>query len=198
MTIAAMILAAGASTRMGRNKVLIEIEGQTLLRRAVLRSLAAGVDPVLVVIGHEAERVRRELDGLACRAVLNPEHARGMNTSLSAGVGALPPEASAAVVLLADMPLVDEAMIRAVVERHAATGAPLVTARYGDVTAPPTLYARSLFPELLGGEGEGRGREVVRRHRAEAAWVDFAPALLADLDVPDDLRRARLAVGGRT
>jgi molybdenum cofactor cytidylyltransferase len=198
MTIAAMILAAGASTRMGRNKVLIEIEGQTLLRRAVLRSLAAGVDPVLVVIGHQAERVRRELDGLACRAVLNPEHARGMNTSLSAGVGALPPEASAAVVLLADMPLVDEAMIRAVVERHAATGAPLVTARYGDVTAPPTLYARSLFPELLGGEGEGRGREVVRRHRAEAAWVDFAPALLADLDVPDDLRRAGLAVGGRT
>jgi molybdenum cofactor cytidylyltransferase len=198
MTIAAMILAAGASTRMGRNKVLIEIEGQTLLRRAVLRSLAAGLEPVLVVVGHEAERVRRELHGLACRAVLNPEHARGMSTSLSAGAGALPPEASAAVVLLADMPLVDEAMIRAVVERHAATGAPLVTARYGEVTAPPTLYARSLFPELLGGEGEGRGREVVRRHRAEAAWVDFAPALLADVDVPDDLRRLRLAAGGRT
>lgn len=198
MAIAALILAAGASTRMGWNKVLAEIDGESLLRRAARRALAAGLDPVLVVLGHEAGRVRRELQGLACRAVQNPEHARGMNTSLSAGVGALPPEASAAVVLLADMPLVDEAAIRAVVERHAVTGAPLVSARYGEVAAPPTLYARSLFPELTGGAGEGRGREVVRRHRAEAAWVDFAPALLADVDVPDDLRRVRLATGGRT
>ncbi len=197
MAIAAMILAAGASTRMGRNKVLAEIDGESLLRRAARRALGAGLDPVLVVLGHQAGRARRELRGLACRVVSNPEHARGMNTSLSAAVGALPPEASAAVVLLADMPLVDEAMIRAVAERHAATGAALVSARYGHVTAPPTLYARSLFPELTGGEGEGRGREVVRRHRAEAAWVDFAPAMLVDVDVPDDLRRVRLAAGGR-
>lgn len=197
MAIAAMILAAGASTRMGRNKVLAEIEGESLLRRAARRALGAGLDPVLVVLGHQAGRARRELRGLACRVVSNPEHARGMNTSLSAAVGALPPEASAAVVLLADMPLVDEAMIRAVAERHAATGAALVSARYGHVTAPPTLYARSLFTELTGGEGEGRGREVVRRHRAEAAWVDFAPAMLVDVDVPDDLRRVRLAAGGR-
>jgi molybdenum cofactor cytidylyltransferase len=180
---------------MGRNKLLISLGGETLLRRAARRALAAGLDPVVVVLGHQAGRARRELDGLACRAVVNPRHVGGLNTSLAAGVGAVPPEAEAAVVLLADMPLVDEAMIRAVVDRHAATGAPLVTARYGEVCAPPTLYARRLFQEIQGGEGEGRGREVVRRHRGEAAFVDFPPAALADLDVPEDLERARGAGG---
>ena len=196
MKVTGILLAAGAATRMGRNKLLISLEGETLLRRAARRALGAGLDPVVVVLGHEAGRARRELDGLACRAVVNPRHVRGLDTSLAAGVGAVPPEAEAAVVLLADMPLVDEAMIRAVVDRHAATGAPLVTARYGEVSAPPTLYARRLFQEIQGGEGEGRGREVVRRHRGEAAFVDFPPAALADLDLPEDLARARGAGGG--
>jgi molybdenum cofactor cytidylyltransferase len=196
MNVAGILLAAGTGTRMGQNKLLLELEGETLLRRAARRALAAGLDPVIAVLGHEAERARRELQGLACRALVNAGHARGINTSLSAGAAAVPPEADALVVLLADMPLVDEAMIRAVVERHGASGAPLVTARYGQVTAPPTLYARRLFPELQGGEGEGRGREVVRRHRGEVAYVDFPPSALADLDVPEDLERARRDLGG--
>lgn len=196
MKVAGILLAAGAGTRMGRNKLLIEMEGETLLRRAARRAAGAGLDPVIVVLGHDAERAGRELEGLPCRPVLAADHARGMNASLSAGVAAVPADAGALVVLLADMPLVDEGMIRAVVERHAASGAPLVTARYGEATAPPTLYARRLFPELQGGEGEGRGREVVRRHRGEAAFVDLPPSALADLDVPDDLSRVRRAGGG--
>lgn len=196
MKVAGLLLAAGAATRMGRNKLLLELEGESLLRRAARRALAAGLDPVIAVLGHEAERTRRELQGLPCRALVNAGHARGMSTSLSAGAAAVPPEADALVVLLADMPLVDEAMIRAVVERYQACGAPVVTARYGEVTAPPTLYARRLFPELQGGEGEGRGREVVRRHRGEAAYLDFPPSALADLDAPEDLERARRQLGG--
>ena len=195
MKVAAIVLAAGAATRMGRNKLLLEIEGETLLRRAARRALAAGLDPVLVVLGHEAERARPELAGLDCRPLVNPDHGRGINTSLSAGVAAVPPDADAAVVLLADMPLVHAGMIRAVLERHGATSAPVVTARYGEVTAPPTLYHRSLFPELQGGEGEGRGREVVRRHRA--VLVDFPPAALVDLDVAADVERARERLCGR-
>ena len=188
MKVAGIVLAAGAARRMGSNKLLMALEGESLLRRAARRALEAGLDPVVVVVGHEAERARAELHGLGCTAVDNPEHARGIATSLSAGVRALPAEAEAAVVLLADMPLVDAAMIRAVVARHAETGAPVVASRYGEATAPPTLYHRSLFPELSG--GEGRGREVVRRHRGEAAWVDWPEAALADVDVPGDLERA--------
>ncbi len=193
---AGILLAAGAATRMGRNKLLLELEGETLLRRAARRALTAGLDPVLVVLGHEAARTGAELDGLGCRIVLNPDHARGINTSLSAGVAAVPPEASAAVVLLADMPFVDAEMVRAVFARFRETGAPVVTCRYGEVTAPPTLYDRAVFPELRGGEGEGRGREVVRRYRERAAFVSWPASALADVDVPEELERVRTRLGG--
>jgi len=102
--VAGILLAAGAATRMGQNKVLLELEGETLLRRSVRTARAAGLDPVLVVLGHEAERARGELHDSACRVVVNGEFARGINTSLDVGVRALPANCGAAVVLLADMP----------------------------------------------------------------------------------------------
>jgi len=193
MPVTGIILAAGSATRMGRNKLLLDLDGEPLVRRAARRAIEAGLDPVLVVLGHDAERTRAALDGLACRAVLNPAWASGQSTSLSAGVAAVPAGADAAVVLLADMPFVDAGMIRAVVARHGETGAPLVASRYGEVTAPPTLYHRSLFAELLGGAGEGRGREVVARNRERAAWVDWPAQAVSDVDFPADLERARAA-----
>jgi molybdenum cofactor cytidylyltransferase len=196
MDVAGILLAAGSASRMGANKLLIEVGGETLLRRAAARALAAGLDPLLVVVGHEAERAEAALAGLPVRPVRNADHARGINGSLAAGVAAVPAGAAAAVVLLADMPLVDAAMIAAVVDRWRATGAPLVTAAYGGVTAPPTLYARALFPELGVAEGEGRGREVVRRHLDRAALIPFPASALADVDAPGDLDRARSALEG--
>ncbi|HVP68425.1 MAG TPA: NTP transferase domain-containing protein [Anaeromyxobacteraceae bacterium] len=197
MAIAGVLLAAGSATRMGRNKLLLEIDGESLVRRAAKRAIDGGLAPVLVVLGHDAARARRALEGLPCQAVVNEDWASGQSASLSAGVSALPGDATAAVVLLADMPLVDAAMIRAVVARHLETQASLVAARYGTTTAPPILYARSLFPELVGGSGEGRGREVVRRHGGRAQYVDFPEAALADVDFPEDLERARLAFPGK-
>jgi len=194
--VAAILLAAGSATRMGQNKVLLPLGGETVLRRAARAALAAGLAPVLVVLGHEAERAEADLAGLPVQIVQNPRHGLGINTSLSAGAEAVPPRAAAAVVLLADMPGVDAAMIRQVVARHRETGAPLVTALYGQTPAPPTLYDRSLFPELTGGEGEGRGREVVRRHWGQAVKVPFPEAALADLDVPADYERARARIEG--
>jgi molybdenum cofactor cytidylyltransferase len=198
MAISGILLAAGAASRMGRNKLLLELEGETLLHRAARRAIEAGLDPVLVVLGHEAGQAGRALDGLACRPLVNPSHAQGMSTSLSAGVLAVPVEAEAAVVVLADMPFVEAAMIRTLVERWCVTGAPLVASRYGAVVAPPTLYARSLFPLLVGGTGEGRGREVVRAQAERVSFVDFPTEALADLDVADDLERARARVGARS
>ena len=192
---AAIVLAAGSATRMGRNKLLLEVGGESLVRRAVRTAREGGLDPVLVVVGHEAERVSAELRGLSCRIVPNPRHALGMSTSLGAGVAAVPSGVEAAVVLLADMPFVEPAMIRALVARHRESGAPVVASRYGTVAAPPTLYARAVFPELAGGEGEGRGREVVRRHAGEAAFVDWPASALADVDEAADLERARAGIG---
>jgi molybdenum cofactor cytidylyltransferase len=189
--VAGIVLAAGRSSRMGANKLLLRLGGETLVRRAARAALEGGLDPVLVVLGHEAERLRPELAGLACAAVENARHDLGLNASIDAGLAAVPPDAAAAVVLLADMPLVSAGMIRTLVARHRATGACAVASRYGPVIAPPALYDRALFAELGGGEGEGRGREVLARRAGEVAWVDWPPGALADVDVPGDLERAR-------
>lgn len=198
MGVSGILLAAGTASRMGRNKLLLELEGETLLHRAARRAIEAGLEPLLVVLGHEAERARQALAGLACTPVLNPAHAAGMNTSLSAGVGAVPAAAEAAVVLLGDMPFVEAAMIRAVVARWRETGAPVVASRYGAVVAPPTLYARSVFPALVGGTGEGRGREVVRAQGERAVFVDWPAEAMMDLDVAGDLERVRACVRERS
>ena len=195
MKVAGIVLAAGRSTRMRENKLLLRIDGETLVRRAARAARDGGLDPVLVVLGHEAGRVGAELGGLGCVAVVNPRHALGLNASLDAGVAAVPADADAAVVLLADMPLVTAAMIRTLVARGREAGAAIVASRYGADVAPPALYARAVFEELRGGEGEGRGREVLRRRAGEVAWVDWPATALADVDVPADLERARRGGG---
>ncbi|HET9551373.1 MAG TPA: nucleotidyltransferase family protein [Anaeromyxobacteraceae bacterium] len=197
MTVAGILLAAGSASRMGRNKLLVEVGGEPLVRRAALAALEAGLDPLVVVLGHEAALVREALLGLPCDLAWNERHALGQSSSLDAGVAALPPEVEAAVVLLGDMPLVEPPMIRALVARFGEGPFPLVGSRYGEVRAPPVLYARALFAELRGGEGEGRGREVVRRHEARAAFVDWPAAALADVDLPDDLERVRALLARR-
>ena len=183
--VAGIVLAAGASARMGRNKLLLELAGQSVVRRAVSRALAA-LDPVIVVLGHEAEQVRQALAGLPCRIVVNPEHARGMETSVRAGVAAVPADAEAAVMLLADMPLVTPVMLTALVERFRETCAPLVISRYGETIAPPQLYARSLFAEMA---AAGSGKAVIDRHRADAEVLAWPAEALADLDLPADRER---------
>ena len=88
--VAGVVLAAGSSSRLGTNKLLLEVGGSTVLRRSVASALAAGLDPVLVVLGHELDRALAELCGLDVRPIPNPDHAAGINTSLRAGIRAVP------------------------------------------------------------------------------------------------------------
>ena len=189
---AGVVLAAGASTRMRENKLLLRLDGESLLRRVVRRALAAELDPVIVVLGHEAKRAERELSGLACRAILNPDHGSGQQTSFRTGIAAVPDEAPAAVILLADMPHVTEEMISALVSRYRETTAPLVVSQYAGVHAPPTLYDRSLFSEIREMTGDGCGRQIVPRHLGEAEAVAWPADRLADLDTPEQVRGSGL------
>jgi molybdenum cofactor cytidylyltransferase len=195
--IAGIVLAAGTSSRMGRNKLLLQFGGESLLRGSVRRAIAAGLDPVIAVLGYEADRTRQELDGLPCTTVVNPDYDGGVHLSLRTGIAALPETADATVVMLADMPFVTTDMLATLVRRHRDSGAPLVVSQYGEVQAPPTLYARPLFAELATAEGPGCGKAVVRRHRDEAALLSWPAERLDDVDVPDDYDRAksRIPVG---
>lgn len=200
---AAVVLAAGSSTRMGENKMLLALGAETVVRRAVRAAVEAELDPVIVVLGHEPERVRAALAGLSFRAVVNPDHLSGKGTSLQFGIAevASTTTAAAAVVMLADMPFVTAAMLARVAAREG-TAARMVVSRYGEVNAPPILYDRSLFAELLALPGEACGKEMVRRHRAEAVALSWPEHALADIDRPEDYERivvelAELAAAGR-
>jgi molybdenum cofactor cytidylyltransferase len=191
--VAGLVLAAGSSSRLGANKLLIDFGGETIVHRAARRALDAGLAPVIVVLGFEADRVAGALRGLDVVTVVSPDHAGGMHASIGAGIERVPADCVAAVVILADMPLVTSAMSAGLVTRFRSGLEPLVISLYGTIQAPPTLYARSLFPALAVA-GEGGGRQVVREHRAEAAAMEWPPALLADLDRPEDVERLRSLV----
>jgi molybdenum cofactor cytidylyltransferase len=192
--VAGVVLAAGTSSRMGENKLFLRLSGETVLRRAVRTAVAAGLEPVLVVLGHESERARAELQGLRCTPVLNPDYVGGIHTSLRTGIAAVPEDAPGALVLLADMPFVTAEMVSAVVARYRGGEAPLVVSTYEGVDAPPMLYDRVLFAELRALDGDGCGKRVVKRHRSEALDVAWPAAALGDLDQPADVERARAAL----
>jgi len=173
---------------MGRNKLLLDVGGVTMVRRAAVTAVAAGLSPVVVVTGNESELVQRALDGLPCSCVVNPDFTGPTSGSLHAGLRSLGGDVDAAVVLLADMIRISDAMLTAVCNANHESGAPLTVSRYGDVLAPPLLFRRALWPELLAWHGEGCGKAVVNRHRAEAEIVDWPIDLLRDVDTPDDYR----------
>jgi len=189
--VAGILLAAGTSSRMGNNKLLFELEGESILRRAAKRALAGGLSPLVVVLGHESDKAARELEGLPCQWALNPLYEQGINSSLKSGIMAVMSKARAAMVLLADMPFVTPEMIAAMIDRYRTTTASLVISDYDGVNAPPMLYDRSLFNELLMMTGEGCGRQVVKRHRDEAEVLPWPVSALSDIDVPEDYARVK-------
>jgi molybdenum cofactor cytidylyltransferase len=184
--IGGIVLAAGESRRMGRNKLLLPLGGESLVRRACRRGIAAGLDPLIAVLGHESERVEEALAGLDCRLVLNPQRGGPMSGSLQCGIEALPADAEGVVVILADMVNVTEEMLRALVQSAQSSAAPLVCSRYARTLAPPVLFRRALFGELRILTGESCGRAVIEHHREHALYVDWPGAALADVDTPEE------------
>ncbi len=185
-TVAAILLAAGASSRMGTNKMLLEVEGEPMLERAARRAIAAGCFPVVVVLGHEPDRARAVLRELEVSFATSPDPRGPTSASLHAGLRALGPKVDAAIVMLADMPHVTDDMLRALIRSHVTGGAALEVSRYGDVLAPPLLFPRALWPELLAWHGEGCGKAVVKAHEREARMHDWPVERLQDIDTPAD------------
>lgn len=189
--IGGVVLAAGSSSRMGSNKLLFDVDGETLVGRIVRAAAAARLDPIVVVLGHEADAVRGALASLACRFVVNARHAEGMKSSVCAGIGALASEVDAAVVLLGDMPFVTTDMIATLAERYRSGNFLMVLSDYSGVTAPPTLIDRALFSELIDDPVRGCSRTLRSRHPDHATTLAWPAAALADVDVPADYERLR-------
>lgn len=170
------------------NKLLLEVEGEPMIRRVARRATDAGLSPLVVVLGHEPRRVQAALQGIDCIFAENAAFTGPTSGSLHAGLRALDEQVPAAVVLLGDMVRVSTPMVEALLAAAERSDAPLVVSRYGaeGVLAPPLLFRRALWPELLAWHGEGCGKAVVNAHRAEAVMVDWPEDSLRDIDTPAD------------
>lgn len=190
--IAAIVLAAGTSSRMGRQKLTLPMaDGRPLVRASVEQVLLAGVDDTVVVLGGDAEAVALALAPLPVRTVVNSRYAEGQSTSLRAGLDALRPGTVAAVVALGDQPLPDPDVIRRLIAAFRATGRLIAAPVYRDGRGNPVLFAASLFAELGAVTGDRGGREVVARDPARVAEVSVDASMPADIDTPEDYRTAR-------
>jgi molybdenum cofactor cytidylyltransferase len=192
--VAAIVLAAGRSTRMGGpNKLLEQISGKPLVRIAAEEALASRARPVVVVSGHERARLEAALAGLPVRLVHNPDYAQGLSTSVKAGLAALPPEAEAAIVCLGDMPQVTSALIDRLIaafdpERNALVVLPTFNGKRGN----PVLWSRRFFPELMALEGDVGARHLIGAYPEVVIEVPVEnAAAMIDIDTPDALRAAK-------
>jgi len=186
--ISAVVLAAGASTRMGQQKLLLPLDGEALIRRVVKQVTDAGFDEVLVVVGHEAERVLDALAGLPIRHALNPDFATGMGSSFRTAVEHLP-DSEAAMFGLADQPFVTSVEYGRVLDTYRRDHSPIVSSRYGEVMAPPHLFTREFFPELA--VLEHGARPVLLRHKDKTTVLTFSSDLLVDVDTPEDYEEVK-------
>lgn len=187
---AAVVLAAGRGTRMPHaHKLTAPINGEPLVRRAVSAALASQARPVIVVTGHEGEKVRAALAGLDVVFVDNPDFANGLSTSLQAGIAAVPEEVDRAVVLLGDMPKVDPVLIdRLIAAIDPAADRLIAVPVAGGRRGNPVAWARLLFPALMAIEGDVGARALITGSPeliAEAP-VEGEGAFL-DIDTRDDL-----------
>lgn len=193
-SIAAIVLAAGRSSRMGGpNKLLETLNGKPLVRIVAEQALSSKADPVIVVTGHQGERIREALAGLDVRFAANTDYAQGISTSVAAGIRAVPDTADGAIICLGDMPLVDAGLIDRLIDALAPDKGMLIAlpaseGRRGN----PVAWSRRFFGELTTLEGDVGARHVIMRHPEAVAEVeaDGSSAFL-DIDTPEALELAR-------
>lgn len=194
--IAGIVLAAGKSTRMGRTKALLPLGHGTFLSRIVSTFESAGVEEIVVVIGHDAEAVRSAHEKLRARFVPNAEYERGQLSSLLAGLDVVDrPGVEAALVTPVDVPLVSSGTVAAVIGCYRRTRAPVVRPISGDRHGHPVLLDRRVFDELRHADPARGAKAIVRRYASSAGDVEVADeGAFADADTPAEYDRlARMA-----
>jgi molybdenum cofactor cytidylyltransferase len=188
--IAAIVLGAGRSSRMGGpNKLLAEIGGKPLVRIVVEAALASRARPVIVVTGHQRERVEAALADLPVSFAHNPHFAEGLGTSLRTGIAALPADVDGAIVCLGDMPQVDAGLIDRLIgaldpDQGALVAVPTIDGKRGN----PVVWSRRFFPDLMTVEGDVGARYLIGRYPEAVAEVPVSgSAALTDVDTPEAL-----------
>jgi molybdenum cofactor cytidylyltransferase len=188
--IAAVVLAAGMSTRMGANKLLAEIAGEPLVRRVVRSAETSLARPVVVVTGYEHERVGAAVASAECTLVHNPAFRDGLSTSLSTGIRAVA-GCDGAIILLGDMPAISSSLIdRMISAFNPRDGRAICLATFNGRRGNPVLFDRSFFTELQAISGDMGARQIIEdNHKLVCTIEGNNDAPLVDIDTPEALAR---------
>ncbi|MGV0106717.1 4-diphosphocytidyl-2C-methyl-D-erythritol synthase [Nostoc sp. DSM 114160] len=187
-TIAIMILAAGASTRMGTPKQLLLYQGRSLLQYIIDMAIASVCQPVVVVLGANAEQIHPQIKQLPVKVVKNSDWVCGMSTSIKSGIellNNLPQKIEAVVITLCDQPFVSTQIINQLVDTYYSTKKPIVACKYGDTLGVPALFSQTFFSELATLKETSGAKKVINHNLNEVFSIPF-PLGDIDIDTPKD------------
>ena len=191
--IVGLLLAAGAARRFGAPKLVQPLHGKPVARWSA-EALVAATDRLLVVVPPDDAALRAALRGVPARFVVNGEPESGVGRSIARGMAALPGDADAVVIALADEPALESGWVDAVVSRYRHTpGVAIVAARFRGTRRHPVLFDRRVFSELASLDGDRGARDVVDRDPGRVEYVDYDAAGTIDVDTPEDLARLEQA-----
>ena len=192
MHVTGIILAAGASSRLGRPKQLLDLGGEPALRHVIRTALDSRLTEIVVVLGNEAEIVKEVVGEFGQRTAINPRFAEGQSTSLGVGIEAAHADADAAMLLLGDQPLLQAETVNLVLAAYSASNAPIVQARRNGQPGHPVIIRSELFPELLTLTGDEGARSVIRRYADRIHYIEVPNVDEAlDLDTEADFKRVQ-------
>jgi CTP:molybdopterin cytidylyltransferase MocA len=183
----ALVLAAGASKRLGQPKQLIEIDGEPLLRRVVCCALATVPHDCVVVLGHDAARIEGAIDGLAVRTLRIDDFDSGMATSLRAGIAALDPQCAGALIVLTDQPALTADHLGSLCAAWRIAPERAVASAYAGVLGVPALLPRAWFADLVALRGDTGARDLLRARRGDVSSIR-ANELARDVDTLADVQ----------
>jgi molybdenum cofactor cytidylyltransferase len=188
---AGVILAAGASRRMGEPKQLLPVHGRPLLEAALAAACESRLDEVVVVLGAHADEIRRTVRLGRARVVLNPAYADGMSTSLRAGIASLGSHVGRAVVILGDQPDISAEVVDLLLDTQAVSGLPAAALSFNGLLHPPVVLAREMWGDIESLEGDVGCRALVRAHPELVAAVaaDMPGGHPVDIDTREDFER---------
>jgi molybdenum cofactor cytidylyltransferase len=188
MRVAAVVLAAGGSTRFGKAKQLAIFRGQTFVRHIAAAANEAGCAPVVVVVGHDAAKITSALTGLTVSIAVHPHWSNGIGSSIGVGLQRatdVVPELDAAILLACDQPFVNAATIAHLIQLRRTSGKPIIACANAETLGIPALFDRSCFPDLLRLRGDCGAKGIILARRHDVAPFNF-PAAAIDIDTAAD------------